>query len=124
MLFWLLPGLVIMLVSPSKNKLPPEKNGNKVWDIVLGILFCLMAIGSFKSGMDTDKYFNRSSPISYEYVLSAFFIGSAIYVFRRKDRNNRMYREQQNPELKKKILRHDGMPPPPEDLDIPIYDQV
>jgi hypothetical protein len=124
LLFGLLPGIIALILSPPLKNLPPEKEGNKTWNIILGIIAVLAGFGFIKEAMEADTYFNENAPLQ-KYVSGGFFICAAIYMFMRSDRNKRMYNEQ---ELRKwKKVEDEGLltpSSPPNDLDTPIYDQV
>jgi hypothetical protein len=125
-----LPGLIFIILSPSKNNLPPPNEKDKIPNTIFGILWLCAAAWMFW------KLFNISGEIvdtNTSYIMMLAIGGllnliGASYFFNRYNRHKRMYEEQElrrwkNIEQPTEKLP-DGNPPATDQLDIPIYDQV
>ena len=94
----IIPGILFIIISPPKKKLIPDNPKDKTPNLVLGIISIIIAVSSLYSALITPEYMIslREDTRIYKIGLAIGFFGFAIYLFRRSERNKRLYQEQQN----------------------------
>jgi uncharacterized membrane protein len=96
--FSIVVGLIFMVLSPPKRKLPPDNSKDKTWNIIAGCLAILAALAEISQMIETDSdyfdYYVRPK-MPYLLILAGGFIGFALYAFTRNSRNRKLYEEQQ-----------------------------
>lgn len=92
------PGIIFIVVSPSKKNLPPPKKSDISLNVTFGILWLLMAAATFYKllTMSPDEIEAHSAAYKLARMVPGVlgFIG-AYYFFNRYDRHKRLY-EMQN----------------------------
>jgi hypothetical protein len=131
LLFTLFPGILFgilfVILSPSKKNLPLPKESGKWHNRLFGLLFLVFGAaslyGAYKSVANSydPGFFGALGTVSPGLIC----LIEASYFFFRYDRHKRLY-ETKVLGIKKLADKNlpNGMPPPDEELDVPIYDQV
>ena len=116
--FWIVPGIIFLILSPPKKKLPPDNPKDKIWNLILGNLFLLSGLFSlYTTFFSNDEATQGSLEEStvYKILFGIYFIGFGVYLLNRSKRNRMMYDKYQRGELKDEAFDPTNYTPP--DLD-------
>jgi hypothetical protein len=101
--FWgIIPGIVVISISPSKKRVKELKDGAHGWDKSLGVIGIILAVLDVMAllRMNNEWYISQDAKnyqmLQYLLLLISF-IGLSVYMFGRVKRHERIYNELNNP---------------------------
>jgi len=121
-------GTILIILSPSKKNLPPPKESEKWNNKFFGALLLILGgIWLYSNYRELEKYPDQNDFASTlgSVLPGLFSLIASSYFFFRYDRHKNLYEKYVLgvKKIEDKDLPN-GMPPPDEELDTPIYEQT
>lgn len=97
--FWILPGVLLTISSPTLKKMPPPTKKDKNWDTGAGIMFLVFALLTLNQALSTPDYFEiqREDTKLYKIGLAVFLAGTGICFLTRYSRHVFAWKRKNNP---------------------------